>query len=191
MNAGSRPETRHPATSRPAARRRSSGGLSFAASAALLLLSCGKPPPPPAVAPSAGPPARPTSAAAPWVKVRPGLGIPLYEVPAQVLSAPGSVAEIMAPLRDFQLLVDDAGFDVWEDFEFVVMGSPDFTDPTQAFVAVQYKFGHAEMKAGIDRACKRDGMVVDWREEQGATIGEIRIASSRVCAPRNVPLAVS
>ncbi|HRI55006.1 MAG TPA: hypothetical protein PLW65_32940, partial [Pseudomonadota bacterium] len=99
MNAGSRPETRHPATSRPAARRRSSGGLSFAASAALLLLSCGKPPPPPAAAPSAGPPARPTSAAAPWVKVRPGLGIPLYEVPAQVLSAPGSVAEIMAPLR--------------------------------------------------------------------------------------------
>lgn len=83
--------------------------------------------------------------------------------------------EIMAPLRDFQLLVDDAGFDVWEDFEFVVMGSPDFTDPTQAFVAVQYKFGHAEMKAGIDRACKRDGMVVDWREEQGATIGDPRM----------------
>lgn len=83
--------------------------------------------------------------------------------------------EIMAPLRDFQLLVDDAGFDVWEDFDFVVMGSPDFTDPTQAFVAVQYKFGHVEMQAGIDRACKQDGMVVDWREENGATIGDPRM----------------
>ena len=99
MNADSKPKTRHPAPSRSAARRRLPGGLSFAASAAVLLMSCGKPPAAPAPAPSAGPPARPTSAAAPWVKVRPGLGIPLYEVPAQVLSAPGSVAEIMAPLR--------------------------------------------------------------------------------------------
>lgn len=83
--------------------------------------------------------------------------------------------EIMAPLRDFQLLVDDAGFDVWEDFEFIVMGSPDFTDPTQAFVAVQYKFGHAEMKAGVDRASAKAGMVVDWREENGATVGDPRM----------------
>lgn len=83
--------------------------------------------------------------------------------------------EIMAPLRDYQLLVDDAGFNVWEDFEFIVMGSPDFTDMTQAFVAVQYEFGHAEMKAGVDRACAKAEMVVDWREENGATIGDPRM----------------
>ncbi|MCA9687365.1 MAG: hypothetical protein KC457_34710, partial [Myxococcales bacterium] len=67
-----------------------------------------------------------------------------------------SATEIMAPLRDFRLLVDEAGFDVWEDFDFVVMGSPDATDQTQAFVAVQYGFGHEEMMAGIDRACARE-----------------------------------
>jgi hypothetical protein len=85
-----------------------------------------------------------------------------------------SATEIMAPLRDFRLLVDDAGFNVWEDFDFIVMGSPDATDQTQAFVAVQYTFGHDEMKAGIDRACAVQGMVVDWREENEALIGDPR-----------------
>jgi hypothetical protein len=85
-----------------------------------------------------------------------------------------SATEIMAPLHDFRLLVDDAGFNVWEDFEFIVMGSPDATDQTQAFVAVQYKFGHDEMKAGIERACAAKGLVVDWREENDALIGDPR-----------------
>jgi hypothetical protein len=90
------------------------------------------------------------------------------------LSFRDSATEIMAPLRDFRLLVDDAGFNVWEDFEFIVMGSPDATDQTQAFVAVQYKFGHAEMRAGIDRACAQQGMSVEWREDNGALIGAPR-----------------
>ncbi|KIG18919.1 hypothetical protein DB30_06530 [Enhygromyxa salina] len=85
-----------------------------------------------------------------------------------------AATEIMAPLRDFRLLVDDAGFNIWEDFEYVVMGSPDATDQTQAFVAVQYKFGHAEMAAGIDRACAKQGLVVDWREEEGVRVGDPR-----------------
>jgi hypothetical protein len=87
-----------------------------------------------------------------------------------------SATELMAPLRDFRLLVDDAGFNIWEDFEYVVMGSPDATDQTQAFVAVQYAFGHTEMKAGIERACTKHGLVVDWREENGAIIGDPRYA---------------
>lgn len=91
-----------------------------------------------------------------------------------------SATEIMAPLRDFRLLVDDAGFNVWEDFEFIVMGSPDATDQTQAFVAVQYTFGHAEMKAGIDRACAAHGMVVDWREENEALIGDPRFIDAEI-----------
>jgi outer membrane biosynthesis protein TonB len=85
-----------------------------------------------------------------------------------------SATEIMAPLRDFRLLVDDAGFNIWEDFEYVVMGSPDATDQTQAFVAVQYAFGHTEMKAGIERACTKHGMIVEWREENEAIIGDPR-----------------
>ncbi|MFO7563411.1 MAG: hypothetical protein R6X02_12270 [Enhygromyxa sp.] len=90
------------------------------------------------------------------------------------LSFRDSATEIMAPLRDFRLLVDDAGFNVWEDFEFIVMGSPDATDQTQAFVAVQYNFGHAEMKAGIERACATHEMAVEWREENDALIGDPR-----------------
>jgi outer membrane biosynthesis protein TonB len=85
-----------------------------------------------------------------------------------------AATELMAPLKDFRLLVDDAGFNIWEDFEYVVMGSPDATDQTQAFVAVQYSFGHAEMKAGIERACSKNGLLVEWREENGATIGDPR-----------------
>lgn len=56
--------------------------------------------PPTAAAPplDSGVPPR-TSAPAPWVKVRPGHGVVLFEAPAQVLSAPETVAELMAPLR--------------------------------------------------------------------------------------------
>jgi hypothetical protein len=91
-----------------------------------------------------------------------------------------SATEIMAPLRDFRLLVDDAGFNVWEDFDFIVMGSPDATDQTQAFVAVQYTFGHEEMRAGIDRAVARQGMVIDWREDNGAWVGDPRYADDKI-----------
>jgi biotin carboxyl carrier protein len=82
---------------RPSAPSRARGATPalLAAASAALVLACHKPPP---AAPLPPPPGQ-TSAPAPWVKVRPGLGIPLYEAPAQVLSAPGSVAEIMAPLR--------------------------------------------------------------------------------------------
>ena len=83
-----------------------------------------------------------------------------------------AATEIMAPLPDFRILVDAAGFNVWEDFEFIVMGSPDATDWTQAFVAVQYTFGHEEMKAGIMRAAKRYGMVVEWSEQDGVPVGD-------------------
>lgn len=91
-----------------------------------------------------------------------------------------AATEIMAPLRDFRLLVDDAGFNIWEDFEYVVMGSPDATDQTQAFVAVQYTFGHEEMKAGISRACEKQGLTVDWREEGKALIGDPRFVDPEI-----------
>jgi len=83
-----------------------------------------------------------------------------------------SATELMAPLSDFQLLVDKPGFNIWEDFEYVVMGSPDATDQTQAFVAVQYSFGHEEMQAGIERGCAKDGVSVTWREQNGVLIGD-------------------
>lgn len=64
------------------------------------LALCGSCKPPVAAVPplDSGGPQR-TSAPAPWVKVRPGHGVVLYEAPAQVLSAPETVAELTAPLR--------------------------------------------------------------------------------------------
>jgi cobalt-zinc-cadmium efflux system membrane fusion protein len=54
---------------------------------------------PASTATSPATPAGQTSALSPWVKVRPGLGTPLYEVAARALPAPGAQAEVMAPMR--------------------------------------------------------------------------------------------
>lgn len=101
MNANRLTPARPPAPLRSAPLRSAPCGapraLFWAASAALLL-ACHQPPAAPAPLPAVTAGGQ-TSAPAAWVKVRPGVGTPLYEAPAQVLAAPGSVAEIMAPLR--------------------------------------------------------------------------------------------
>ena len=82
-----------------------------------------------------------------------------------------SVVEIMAPLPDFQLIIEGGGFHPLRDFNYLVIASPNLRDLTQTFLAVEYKLTQEEMIAGLDRAAALDGERIEWIEKDGRKMG--------------------
>ena len=82
-----------------------------------------------------------------------------------------SVVEIMAPLPDFQFIVEGGGFHALRDFNYLVIASPNLRDLTQTFLAVEYKLTQAEMQAGLDRAAALEGDRIEWIVKDGRTMG--------------------
>lgn len=82
-----------------------------------------------------------------------------------------SVVEIMAPLPDFQFIVEGGGFHALRDFNFLVIASPNLRDLTQTFLAVEYKLTQAEMQAGLERAAALEDERIEWIEKDGRTMG--------------------
>jgi hypothetical protein len=82
-----------------------------------------------------------------------------------------NVVEIMAPLPDFQFIVEGGGFHALRDFNYLVIASPNLRDLTQTFLAVEYKLTQAEMQAGLDRAAALEGDRIEWIVKDGRTMG--------------------
>jgi hypothetical protein len=76
-------------------------------------------------------------------------------------------AEVMAPLPDFELIVQGGGFHPFRDFDHLVLASPDIRDVTQTFLAVEYKLPRAELKAGLERAAAAAGESITWELREG------------------------
>lgn len=82
-----------------------------------------------------------------------------------------SVVEIMAPLPDFQFIIDGGGFQALRDFNYLVIASPNLRDLTQTFLAVEYKLSQQEMMAGLERAAEAEGERIEWVVRDGHTMG--------------------
>lgn len=82
-----------------------------------------------------------------------------------------SVVEIMAPLPDFQFIIDGGGFQALRDFNYLVIASPNLRDLTQTFLAVEYKLSQQEMMAGLERAAEAEGQRIEWVVRDGHTMG--------------------
>lgn len=82
-----------------------------------------------------------------------------------------SVVEIMAPLPDFQFIIDGGGFQALRDFNYLVIASPNLRDLTQTFLAVEYKLSQQEMMAGLARAAEAEGQRIEWVVRDGHTMG--------------------
>jgi hypothetical protein len=82
-----------------------------------------------------------------------------------------NVVEIMAPLPDFQFIVDGGGFQALRDFNYLVIASPNLRDLTQTFLAVEYKLSQQEMMAGLQRAAEVEGETIEWVVRDGLTMG--------------------
>lgn len=79
--------------------------------------------------------------------------------------------EVMAPLPDFQFLVQGGGFHPLRDFDYMVIASPDVRDVTQTFLAVQYNLPREEVVRAVERAAERTGETITWEERGGYTMG--------------------
>jgi len=84
------------------------------------------------------------------------------------------VVEIMAPLPDFELLIDGGRFDALRDFDHIVIASPDIRDWTQTFLAVDYRISREEVKRAIERAVATRDEKIEWVEDEGLLRGNPR-----------------
>jgi hypothetical protein len=75
--------------------------------------------------------------------------------------------DVMAPIYDFQFIVQGGGFHPFEDFDYIVIASPDARDASQTFLAVAYRLPQAEMIAGIERGAAKFDQVVEWETRSG------------------------
>lgn len=101
------------------------------------------------------------------------------------LSFKQQVLDIMAPLPDFELLVDQGRFDALRDFDHIVIASPDIRDWTQTFLAVDYRLPRDEVKLAIERAVATRGEVIEWVEDDGPLRGNPRPADPEAVDPDN------
>ncbi len=83
------------------------------------------------------------------------------------------VVDLVAPLPDFEFIIEGGGFHVLRDFNFILIASPDLRWVSQTFLAVEYRLDREELKAGLERAAARDGQAITWEEgDDGITKGE-------------------
>lgn len=82
-----------------------------------------------------------------------------------------SVVEIMAPLPDFQFIIEGGGFHPLRDFNYIVIASPDIRVVTQTFLAVEYKLPQTEIQSGLERAAAGRGEKIEWVVKDGRTMG--------------------
>lgn len=97
-------------------------------------------------------------------------------VPKKIRKLPFSqqVLDIMAPLPDFELLIDKGRFDALRDFDHIVIASPDIRDWTQTFLAVDFRISREEVQRAIERAAAVNGEVVEWVDDGGLLRGNPR-----------------
>jgi len=79
--------------------------------------------------------------------------------------------DIMASFPDFEFLVDDGGFNPLEDFDHLVISTPNLTDPRQTFLVVDYKMSRDEVQRTLDRAAAARGERIEWLDKGDALVG--------------------
>lgn len=96
-----------------------------------------------------------------------------------------NVLDIMAPLPDFEYLIDQGRFDALRDFDHIVIASPDIRDWTQTFLAVDLKVSQEEAQRGVERAAATRNEVVEWVNDGGYLRANPRPADPDAIDPDN------
>jgi hypothetical protein len=85
-----------------------------------------------------------------------------------------AAADIMAPLPDFEYIIEGGGFHPWKDFDAIVIASSDIRDATQTFLAVQSPLPVAEIKINLEYAAAKAGENIVWEQKFGFELGNPR-----------------
>jgi hypothetical protein len=93
------------------------------------------------------------------------------------------VDKLLMRMPDRRDLLDGTGLDLYEDFDALLISTPNLLDYTLTFLAARHHLGDGAIRAAIDRGAKATGRVVTWRTERHRPWGERKLRPSTLGAP--------
>jgi hypothetical protein len=81
---------------------------------------------------------------------------------------------LLQRMPDRRDLLEGTNLDLYEDFDALLISTPNVMDYTLTFLAARHHLNDAQMKAAIDRGAKATNRVVTWRSERRRPWGERR-----------------
>jgi hypothetical protein len=89
-----------------------------------------------------------------------------------------AVDQLLKLLPDRRRLIDDTGFDLYRDFDSLLVATPNPADDAVTFLATRHHLTDAALKAGLDRGAKTAHRIIGWRPVDGRPVGIRRPATS-------------
>ena len=86
-------------------------------------------------------------------------------------------------MPDRRDLLEGTGLSFYDDFEALLIATPNPLDYTVTFLAARHHVTDAPMRAAVDRGARATGRVVAWRSEDGRPWGERRARAGSTPAP--------
>jgi hypothetical protein len=97
------------------------------------------------------------------------------------------VDALLMRMPDRRDLLEGTGLSLYEDFEALLVSTPNPMDYRVTFLAARHRASDATMRSAIDRGARATGRTVAWRKEGGRPWGDRR-ASASATSPAD-PLA--
>jgi hypothetical protein len=84
------------------------------------------------------------------------------------------VDDLLMRMPDRRDLLEGTGLSLYDDFEALLVATPNPLDYRVTFLAARHHVGDGAMRSAIDRGARATGRVVAWRSEGGRPWGERR-----------------
>jgi hypothetical protein len=93
------------------------------------------------------------------------------------------VDALLMRLPDRRDLLEGTGLELYDDFDALLVSTPNPMDYTVTFLAARHHLSDAAMRAAVDRGARATDRVVTWRSEGRRPWGERKARSSAAAAP--------
>jgi hypothetical protein len=93
------------------------------------------------------------------------------------------VDALLMHMPDRRDLLEGTGLHLYDDFDALLVSTPDPLDYRVTFLAARHHMGDVAMRAAIDRGARATGRVVVWRTEGRRPWGERRVRGPRAPPP--------
>jgi hypothetical protein len=88
------------------------------------------------------------------------------------------VDRLLMRLPDRRDLLEGTGLGLYEDFDALLVSTPNPADQTVTFLAARHHLGDGAIRAAIDRGARSTNHGIDWRTEGGRPYGERRAGTA-------------
>lgn len=79
--------------------------------------------------------------------------------------------QLLSLLPDRRRLIEGTGFELYRDFDSLLIATPNPVDPSVTFLAARHHLGEAALKAGLDRAARSAQKSIKWQTLDGRPVG--------------------